>query len=53
MEHKNQKKNQKNAKSSKNNSIDDLFHMKDNDLVFDFMSIPLFIQFMNLQSKYA
>ena len=31
MEHKNQKKNQKNAKSSKNNSIDDLFHMKDND----------------------
>ena len=27
MEHKNQKKNQKNAKSSKNNSIDDLFHI--------------------------
>ena len=34
MEHKNQKKNQKNAKSSKNNSIDDLFHMKDNDFSF-------------------
>ena len=31
MEHKNQKKDQKNAESSKNNSIDDLFHMKDND----------------------
>ena len=42
MEHKNQKKNQKNAKSSKNNSIDDLFHMKDNDFSFWFHEDPPF-----------
>ena len=42
MEHKNQKKDQKNAESSKNNSIDDLFHMKDNDFSFWFHEYPPF-----------
>ena len=42
MEHKNQKKDQKNAESSKNNSIDDLLHMKDNDFSFWFHEYPPF-----------